>query len=76
MDKTLKKFIKKVKSDSSIDWAGEKYNNGKKSVALDVLYLLGISFDEEKYGFANGFERFLKEVDLVRKNRRNLKLKN
>lgn len=52
-------FIKRLREDKSIDW--ELRTLGQRSLILDVLYLLGISIDQQKNTWYSGFRKFLEE---------------
>jgi len=59
-EKSVKnKFIERLNEDRSIDWKRE--NLTTRSLILDVLYLLGVSVDQEKYQQHSGFQQFLDE---------------
>jgi hypothetical protein len=36
-----------------------------RTLAVDVLYLLAVSIDEDKYQYLNGFNVFLREAGIV-----------
>lgn len=54
--KLMADLIKKLRNDQSIDWEFELL--GPRSLALDVLYLLGASISDE-YVMYGGFKKFL-----------------
>lgn len=56
-----KEFTEKVLKDQSIDWDFKVLS--EQSLALDILYLLGVSINKE-YSFHNGFIKFLDKCGL------------
>lgn len=57
-----RRFLKKLGMDFTIDWTLKRLS--ARSLAVDVLYLLGLSIDSVKYGGVDGFIRFQKEIGI------------
>lgn len=55
-----KEFIKNVESELTIRWDNIK----PRAIAIDVLYILGVSLNKKKYSHLDGFNRFLDDTGL------------